>query len=70
MTTLTVNLTTSIAISGDAATSEIIRIIAPDDAAGERLDRFLAAAIAAHKSEDGAPADNHGLSRSRIKTLV
>ena len=50
--------------------SECIQITAPDDAAGERLDRFLAAAITTRNSEYGAPIDNHSLSRSRIKALV
>ncbi|MGB1962274.1 MAG: RluA family pseudouridine synthase [Candidatus Puniceispirillaceae bacterium] len=70
MTTLTENSDNTDAISGDAATGEIIRITASDDAGGERLDRFLATAIAARNSEDGAPADSHSLSRSRIKALV
>ena len=70
MITLTENLDNVDAISADATTREIIRITASDDAGGERLDRFLAAAIAAHNSEDGASADSHSLSRSRIKALV
>ena len=64
MITLTENSDNVDVISGDAATGEIIRITASDDAGGERLDRFLADAIAAHNSEDGAPADSHSLSRS------
>jgi len=38
-----------------------IRITVPPDAAGERADRFLAAALA---------ADHPGLSRSRLKSLI
>ena len=70
MTAPAVNSDNVNAISRDAVKGECIRITASDNACGERLDRFLAAAITTRNSEYGAPIDNHGLSRSRIKTLV
>ena len=70
MTTPTTNAITIDTAAGDHASSEVVRIIAPEEAGGERLDRFLATAIAARNSEDETPSDSHSLSRSRIKTLV
>ena len=70
MTAPAVNSDNVNATSQDAVKSECIQITASDNACGERLDRFLAAAITTRNSENGAPIDNHGLSRSRIKTLV
>tara|TARA_B100000575_G_scaffold283098_1_gene275578 strand:- start:446 stop:1531 length:1086 start_codon:yes stop_codon:yes gene_type:complete len=54
----------------DFETGEIICITAPDEAGGERLDRFLSTAIAARSSEDDTTAYTHSLSRSRIKALI
>ena len=70
MTTPTTNATNINTAAGDLASGEVVRIIAPEEAGGERLDRFLATAIAARNSEDETPTDSHSLSRSRIKTLV
>ena len=70
MTTPTKNAITIDTAAGDFASSEVVRIIAPEEAGGERLDRFLATAIAARNSKDDTPTDSHSLSRSRIKALV
>ena len=70
MTTPTTNAITIDTAAGDLASSEVVRIIAPEEAGGERLDRFLATAIAARNSKDDTPIDSHSLSRSRIKALV
>ncbi len=70
MTTPAVNSENINAISQGAVAGESIQVIASDNASSERLDRFLATAIATLNSEDGVPTDTHGLSRTRIKTLI
>ena len=51
-------------------TGEVVLVTAPDEASGERLDRFLSTAVAALNSENEATAYKNSLSRSRIKALV
>jgi len=52
----------------NAPTGQMVEIIASPEGAGERVDRFLAAAVNAEGTSQGASAGT--LSRSRIKALV